>query len=279
MMLDSVTRSGLAKMADQFSYYNGVVVIDDLGKVDTAYSRHSTITTFAELCYSHFIEKHTISTHLSIKEFRGSAVLNIQPPILAQVIGAADWEAVTMDKTIRYYHLFRPVAPSQADIVIETRPSILLRDVELVGKYGDKWNYLCDLLACQWSDARLEQHLEDLLKSSAAWDGREKVEDDDYNMIHALSGPLTLEKHLVSKTGLELDRTLELNLLALLVELASWREPTVARICRDYKVSPQTVKRVIEYLPEYFRWEIEGPTRITVLPKTIEILQEAGAWE
>ncbi|GAH76382.1 unnamed protein product, partial [marine sediment metagenome] len=37
--LDSVTRSGLRDFKDQFTHFQGLVVIDDLGKVDTNYSR------------------------------------------------------------------------------------------------------------------------------------------------------------------------------------------------------------------------------------------------
>ncbi|GAH53668.1 unnamed protein product, partial [marine sediment metagenome] len=56
--------------------FGGLVVIDDLGKVDTNYSRIHTVTSFAELCYSHFISKHTMTVTVEIGEFHGSAILN-----------------------------------------------------------------------------------------------------------------------------------------------------------------------------------------------------------
>lgn len=275
-VLDSVTRSGLKHFEDRFTGYEGLVVIDDMGKIDTMYGRLATVTTFAELCYSHFVEKHTITTHLEIRDFNGAAILNIQPPILAQVMSSDDWEAVTQDKTIRYYHLFRPSAPVNETPVVKLKSEVEIADVKLTGQHGAKWKALCELGYCQWSDARTLEHVADLLKAAAAWDGRTEVTPVDYKLLQELMKPLALERHLLSRLGFEQDRRFELNLLAMLVELSSWKGLTIERICRDYKVNAATVLRVLTMLPEYFEIGRQNPEMIVVLPKCKAILKELG---
>ncbi len=276
MIFDSITRSALAVMQDEMSNYDGLVVIDDMGKIDTAYSRMATLTTFAELCYSHFVSKHTVSTHIEITNFNGSAVLNTQPPILGQTIAAMEWEAVLMDKTIRYYHLYRPTKPVSAPPDYKIESDISISDVELTGLGGKLYDKLWEIAIVQWSDARAMEHLHDLLKAAAAWDGRMVVNQSDYALLSTLMPPLSIERHLIVKYGLETDRVIDLNLLAMLVELASWKQLTVKRVCRDYKVSAETVLRVLRSLPDYFSVGEHDPEQIQVSPKIREILKQAG---
>lgn len=274
--IDSVTRSGLRDFKDVFTHYQGLVVIDDLGKVDTSYSRVATVTSFAELCYSHFISKHTMTVTVEIAEFFGSAILNVQPPVLAALVEADEWEVVTQDKTIRYYHLYRPVTPNSnkpefsidwgIDISLVARPR---HDYKLYPK-------LEEMVSVQWSDARILEHLDDLLKASAAFDRRQTVTNEDLVLLFRLAKPMTVEKYVKSKYGFEVGRHLDTNLLAVLVEFASWRYINIARICRDYKVSESTVYRLLSEIKEWFTPSEKMSKRLIPKPELRKVLKEAG---
>ncbi|KKL87748.1 hypothetical protein LCGC14_1931600 [marine sediment metagenome] len=275
-VFDSVTRSSMAAIKELFQDYSGLLVVDDMGKVDTLYSRIATATTFAELCYSGFIEKHTISSHVSISGFIGSAWLGIQPIILGQVIASGEWEAVIMDKTIRYYHLYRPLAPNRTLPSVYIGEPLALDDVGKVKTGGEGWEELAEMMTCQWSDARLMEHLTDLVRAVAAWDGRPEVERQDWVLLAELLRPCSIEAEVVTKLSFEADRLLNSNLLAMLVEIASWEHLTVARIARDYKLNDQAIFQALRRMPDYFLIEAIGPKTIGWTPKVVKILEKAG---
>ena len=276
LKLDSVTRSGLRDFKDVFTHYQGLVVIDDLGKVDTNYSRVATVTSFAELCYSHFISKHTMTVTVEIAEFHGSTIMNVQPPILAALVEADEWEVVTQDKTIRYYHLYRPTAPNANKPEFEIDWGI---DMDMVAKPKHSYKAYPKLEAIasiQWSDARVLEHLDDLLKASAALAGRESVIGDDFVLLYHLMRPMTVEKYIKTKYGFEVGRHLDTNLLAVLVEFASWRNINIARICRDYKINESTVYRLLSEIKEWFTPSEQMSKRLLPRPELKKILREAG---
>jgi len=274
--IDSVTRSGLRDFKDQFNHFQGLVVIDDLGKVDTDYSRIHTVTSFAELCYSHFISKHTMTVTVEILEFHGSAVLNVQPPVLAALIEADEWEVVTADKTVRYYHLYRPIKPNENRLEAKIDWGI---DKDLVHKPRHDYKLydkLARIASIQWSDARVLQHLDNLLRATAAFARRQEVINDDFTLLHRLMKPMTVERHITSKSGFETGRRLDTNLLAVLVEFASWKDINIERICRDYKVSPSTAYRLLAQIGEWF--DRAGTESKKLVPKVAlkRVLKEAG---
>lgn len=274
--IDSVTRSGLRDFKEVFTHFQGLVVIDDLGKVDTNYSRVATVTSFAELCYSHFISKHTMTVTVEIAEFFGSAILNVQPPILGYLVEADEWEVVTQDKTIRYYHLYRPVSPNvnkpEFDIDWGIDMSLVARPARSYKLYPK----LEEIASIQWSDARVLEHLDDLLKASAALARRQAVINEDLVLLARLMKPMTVEKYVRSKFGFEVGRHLDTNLLAVLVEFASWRDINIARICRDYKISESTVYRLLSEIKEWFAPSEKMSKRLVPKPELKRILKEAG---
>jgi hypothetical protein len=274
--IDSVTRSGLRDFKDVFTHYQGLVAIDDLGKVDTNYSRIATVTSFAELCYSHFISKHTMTVTVEIAEFFGSAILNVQPPVLASLVEADEWEVVTQDKTIRYYHLYRPTKPNSTKPVFNLDWGI---DMPLVHKPDHRYklhNKLENIASIQWSDARVLEHLDDLLKASAALDHRTEVDNNDYVLLNKLMKPMTVEKYCRSKYGFETGRAFNTNLMAVLVEFASWPNINIARIARDYKVSESTVYRLLSEIKDWFEPSEPMSKKLNPKPELSRVLKEAG---
>ncbi|MBA7567277.1 hypothetical protein ES708_08986 [subsurface metagenome] len=274
--IDSVTRSGLKDFKDLFTNYSGLVLMDDIGKVDTAYSRVATVTSFAELCYSHFISKHTMSITVEINNFQGAAILNVQPPVLAALIEADEWEVVTQDKTIRYYHLYRPVKPNEKKPEFKVDWGI---DLDLVRRPSHTYKLYPKLEAIasiQWSDARVLEHLHSLLKASAALDRRQDVLYEDFVLLSRLMKPMTVERHITSKSGFETGRTMNTNLMAVLVEFASWKKISIDRIARDYKVSPSTVYRLLAEIKEWFQPGEPMSKRLVPKEALKQILKEAG---
>lgn len=274
--LDSVTRSGLKDFKDTFSNFYGLVVMDDMGKVDSLYNRKHTISTFAELCYSHFISKHTFTVTIEIADFFGSAILNVQPPILSEVYEYPEWESVIQDKTIRYYHLYRPTKPN------ENKPNIKIDwgiDMDLVKKpyhHYKLYSKLEDIASIQWSDARVIEHLNALLRATAALDRRQDVKNEDFLLLYRLMKPLTIERHIMTKVGFEVGRYMNTNLAATLVEFASWKHISIDRIARDYKISPATTYRLLSEIKEWFRADAVMAKKLIPKPELKKILKEAG---
>lgn len=275
--IDSVTRSGLKYFSDLFTNYQGLVVIDDLGKIDTAYSRVATVTSFAELCYSHFISKHTMTITVEISNFFGSAILNVQPPILAKLFEADEWEVVTQDKTLRYYHLYRPTKPNEHKLAFNVDWGI---DMDLVGKLDCRYSLYSKLetiASIQWSDARVMQHLNSLLKASAALDRRKRITNEDFFLLSRLMKPMIVERYITHKVGFEVGRWMDTNLLAVLVEFASWKHINIERISRDYKIAPATVYRLLIEIKDWFEPSEAMSKRLVPKPELKRILKEAGA--
>lgn len=273
---DSVTRASLSKLQDTLTQYQGLVIIDDMGKIDGTYHRKHTLTAFAELCYSHFICKYTYDYVIEINDFQGSAILNVQPPILAEIYQYPEWEVVLQDKTLRYYHLYRPTKPN------DNKPNPKIDwgiSIDLVHKPKHTYKLypkLEDIAAVQWSDARVLEHLDGLLKASAALDGRQNVTNTDMLLLHRLMKPMVIERYVCHKTGFEVGRWMNTNLMAVLVEYASWRNLSFERICRDYKISLSTVYRLLSEIDEWF---VKDPTQQKhLIPKRelTRVLKEAG---
>lgn len=107
----SLTLASLHRRRDEFTSFHGHLVVDDLGGEKSLWSRLATITVLANLCYTHYVHKITMSYEIQITDFQGSASLNIQPVLLNSLVNSEDWVAVVRDKVLRYYHLIRPTKP------------------------------------------------------------------------------------------------------------------------------------------------------------------------
>jgi len=276
LWLDSVTRNGLKFFEKDMQNFTGVALIDDLGKVDTMYSRVATVTAFAELCYSHFIAKYAMGFDLNIDNFNGAAILNTQPPILSQLISGDEWEVVIQDKTIRYYHTFRPTNPLMTLPNVEIDWGIDIDMVKLSGTESKRLQKLCNLGRIQWSQGRSLEHITALLRACAALDRREVVNASDFSVLERLAAPLWLEQYLIDKLAFEYGRIFKSDFLAILVEFATYGKLSIDTICRDYKVSPQmVVSKLKEMGEQYITIDTESKTLLPS-PAMVEILNFTG---
>lgn len=274
--LDSVTTASLSQHSEEFNNFWGLVVIDDVGKIGDTYSRKHTLTAFAELCYSHFITRYTFRASVLISDFHGAAILNIQPTILADIYEYPEWESVLQDKTLRYYHLYRPTKPNDERPAFKVDWGIPVEDVRKPNHQYKLYSKLEDIASIQWSDARVLEHLDTLLKASAALDNRKEVRQDDFVLLNRLMKPMTAERHIMTKTGFEVGRYMDTNRSAVLVEFASWKDINMDRISRDYKISPSRAYDLLANVTDWFEPNPVMTKSLKPKPALKKVLKEAG---
>jgi len=276
MVFDSITRAGLKFISKEMNDFDGVVIIDDLGKVDTKYSRMATITTFAELCYSHFVRKLTFSLEIDIENFRGAALMNIQPVLLHRICEEAEWEAVIRDKTIRYYHFLRPLRPSAELPKIKLRRKKSAKRVINTTKIDNKYNDLIRLGLTQWSYARTIQHIDDLLRATAYIDNRMLVQDNDKELLLDLLRPMLIERYFMRKYAFESALHFDDNAACLFTEFASFDPLTIAQLCSDFKITSDMARTILKQVEAYCYVEKNSEAIVQPTALAKELLEEMG---
>lgn len=273
ILLDSITRSGFKYISDDLCGFTGVVIVDDLGKVDTQYSRMATVSSFAELVYSHFIKKMTYSIEITIDNFHGAALMNIQPVLMEMLTNRPEWEAVIRDKTIRYYHLQRPINPRKHHprLIVPDRGD--LSTIGFEPEPSPEYFNLLQIGLTQWSYARTVEHIEDLLRGAAMLDGRDSVMREDMKVVGHLLGPMILERWLFKKFAFESHIHFDDDAMCIMTELASFNPLSVEQICTDFKVTPQTCYSLLKNVEE---WAIVNKAHVEPTELTCEILQSIG---
>ena len=249
IMPDRLSIAGLATMADKLSSFRSVVVVDDIATTQTDYARKTTITTLSALVYTHRVQSMMMGIEYEISDFYGSSLIGIQPILLRNLMLLEEWDASIQDKTLRYYHLYRPLTPTLTlpDVTIEKGLDIdTIKDFEPDAKNKD-WRTLLALADSQWSRARAKEHIKDLLKAIAALEKRLDVIEDDYTLLARLLKPMAIENIVVVKEQLEGERYLDNSLLALLAEYYTYGgEYLLAQVALDYKLSLSQCYRIMQ---------------------------------
>lgn len=273
IILDSITRSGFKYIADELTGFSGVVIVDDLGKVDTQYSRMATVSSFAELVYSHFIKKMTYAIEIDIQGFHGAALMNIQPVLMEMLTNRPEWEAVIRDKTIRYYHLQRPLNPRKHHPRLIVPERVDLDTINFEMEPGEVYFDLLQLGLTQWSYARTVEHIDDLVRAAAMLDGRDAVKITDMEVVHHLLLPMLLERWYFKKYAFESHIHFDDDAMCIMTELASFKTVTIEQVCVDFKVTPQTCYTLLKNVEE---WAIVNNGFVEPTEQTCEILESVG---
>jgi len=272
----SLTLAGLYRLRDEFEMYDGYVAIDDLGAEKSIWSRVSTITTLANLTYGHNVRKITQTGEIKIEDFRGSVGLNIQPVLLNSLVQSDEWVSVVRDKVLRYYHLIRPMQPKSYTPSIKLEWGDDIKYVQIPKYKGRLWYQLVAIGLTQWSYARINEHIPDLLKACAALDNRKIVDRTDYKLLIKLLLPMQLERYLVNTYGFEAGRVFDNNLYCILVELSSFKRLTLTQISEDYKVSPRTAERLIGSVAEWAFIKNNSPKLVLPTEQAQDMLRLCG---
>lgn len=276
LFFDSVTRAGLKELAPALTGFDGVCIVDDLGKVGNTYLRLETITTFCELTYSHFVSKYTATASFEIGGYNGSAIVGCQPIVLRRVMLTNEWDATIQDKTIRYYHLFRPLSPEPKLPQFTLNWDIRLDDVEHPTLTGKQAQGVLAIGALQWSRARTREHVGDLLRACAALDGRTVVNPSDYRVLYNLMQPMKIEQLVMQRTGFEEGKEFDHNLLCIVVEFASYGSFTAADLVRDYRVSAPTAIGLMHRASRWWRSEKNSEETFYPVERLQKLLEQLG---
>jgi len=273
---DRISVAGLAFEQERFNGFTGVLLIDDIAKSQTSYARVATICTLAELTYSHYIISSLQGSHYEIKDFLGSALVNIQPVLLKELIRSSEWEASIQDKTIRYYHLYRPTKPNPLPPDVKIDWGYDIKNVADSIPHGKALKALFKVVGVQWGATRLVEHTSDMLKACAAFDKRNEITIADINLLTRIMKPLQYEELVTDKLNFESDRQLDANRLAILTEYMSYGNFTLAQICEDYKLSTSQAYRIMQKYTGDWVQITKSPTCYTPSDTLKEKLRKVG---
>lgn len=269
-----VTKAGLKRLEDILNGFEGVFIVDDLS-ADTTYMKIFTCSAMAQLAYEHFVSKYSGTVAFRIENFYGGIVINTQPTVFKYIVSSDVWEPILRDKSIRYYHFYRPIK-ARAEIPKFTRQEnpIPIDDVTIDtrSKYFrkfEKW------FRFQHSRARAKEHLSDILRAIAGLDGRTKVKYYDYKILKDLYRPCLAEYWLLYKIEFETMRQFYNNLACILTELCTYRNKLRPfHVALDYGVSIDTVYRLCRNLSEFVIFKFGSKKRYIVpTKKCLEILR------
>ena len=258
--ISALTSAGLTPMQEEFTGYRGLLVMDDLGRLQTRYRRLNTITTLVELVYSHYAEDHTGHQHLSISEFHGAAVINCQPVVLREVLSSGEWEATVADKSIRYYHMYRPTEPNLEPISVEHDTTIPFdqatppkTDTPLIAQ-------LIKRGFIQWGLTRSREHITDMAQGIAALRGSNTTDEVDAAFLGYLLKPVWIERVVIDKESLEGGRKLHSDFLYMCTEFLTYGNFTLEQLMTNYKVSESTARRTMSKLAKWWQLSSKSPT-------------------
>ena len=272
----SMTRAGLGAKADQLSGFRGLVWVDDMGAVESAYIRSSMLVSLSELTYRHSISKDSGIFHFTIDSFNAGVVAAIQPTILKGLIRTNEWEANLSDKTLRLYHVIRPVTPNAEPVKLLATPQVDPRRVKYEEKSCPEYSALMDMAVTQWGRTRVKLHLEEMLKVTASLDGSPEVRAIDMRVLAHILRPMMLERHCLHRGGFEEKRSLNTELLHLVTAFATHRELSLDFFTLDYKLSPTTVYEILDRNRSWVRVVSKSPSRWGPSDRMVELLQEIG---
>lgn len=273
---DRLSVANLGKLQSTFTGFRSVVIVDDIAKTQTPYARITTVTTLAELIYSHYCVSHMSGMDYEITDFYGSALINVQPVLLRECIKSAEWEASMQDKSLRYYHLYRPVTPNPMPPSLVLDWGYELDKVEKPTMKGKLANKLFAIGEVQWGLARLQEHISDLLRACAALDRRHTVNTSDYRVLIKALTPMVIESLVMTKTEFEADRRFNSNELAILTEYMTYGNFTLTQISRDYKLSESQCRRIIDEYAQDWVVVLKSPTTYSASPALRRRLKEVG---
>ena len=273
---DSITRSSLTNYQAQFQGFTGVLLFDDVGKIDTPWSRVQTLVTMAELIHGHFVSKDAHQIKIEIDDFHGSAVLNIQPPVLQEVMEHPTWHSNLADKSMRYYHLVRAVWPTRDALAVPIDWGLELGDVEPYNGNPDLWQEILEIGLEQWTRPRAIEHSEDLLRAVAAIGRAPAPGDAEAEILLKLMRPLTVEMEVMEMHGFGSKAQLNVNLLYLLSEFASYQNVTYQIIATDMHMRPRKVASVLEGMVDWYEKVGNNPVVLQPTTRLTQLLEKAG---
>ena len=272
----SLTRSSLKVYEDLLNGFRGLIVFDDVGAIDTEWSRIQTLVTMAEIVYGHFVSKDSHQLHIDIDDFQGASILNIQPNVLKEVIEHPTWHSNLADKSLRWYHLRRALVPNTDPISAEVDWGLPIQEMTFNMPGNSIWDEILSIGLEQWTLPRAQEHCLDLLRAVTALAGTPEPGEAELDVLLWLMRPMTVEMELVTRQGFGSKASLDDNLLYMLVEFATYPSVTLEMIATDYHFKPSQVQRIISHMIDWFQKVDSNPTRYQPTQAMLDLLKKAG---
>lgn len=272
----SVTRSSLKVYEDLFNGFRGLVIFDDVGAIDTEWSRIQTLVTMAEIVYGHMIQKDSHQLHIDIDDFQGAAILNVQPSVLKEVVEHPTWHSNLADKSIRYYHLVRATSPTQEEITAGADWGLPIEEIPPYVSDSAVWDAILKIGTTQWTRPRALEHCRDLLRAVTALGSAPEAGELDLSILLELMRPMTVESEILEKQGFGSKAMLNDNLLYMIVEFATYASVTYEQIASDYMMKPTQAQRILSHMVDWFEKVGINPVRLQRSPRLTELLIKAG---
>lgn len=255
---EGLTLSSFRHKANELNNFNGLLVIDDLSKIDTVYSRRGTVTAFCGLAYDGYTSKGVEKYYFKIHDFNGSIIVGLQPQMVREISIDSRWETVVRDKSIRYYHFFFPTKPNFDEINVKEiseiipKPKLVTEKVDINElKKLESYNSLYVNFELQSSPARSDEKIAKLL-SSLSYLENKSVDDEMILMLEKMTKPLLLEQFLLIKHDFEVDKTFHNNLFYLITGMLSLNSPSLKEFYKIWGVSDTHLRRLINIYEDYF---------------------------
>lgn len=262
--IPEVTRTGMQSYSELLQGSQSLVHMDDLGATDTSYTRMQTVLTMAELCYAHTIGKQTAKSSFTISDFNGSFVTSIQPVLMRPLIQTTQWESNLQDKVVRYYHLYRPLKVNLKLPEIRQIHDGKLRNVREFEDFRSLPPEMVAITDTQWGTARAQEHTASMLRACALLDERNAVNKTDVETLLKVMKPMVTEKWAIRRYGIEEKREVDLALIYLMTEWATYGDFTLAQLMHDHKLIQSVAYKVME--KSRALWTISQKKPTTYLP-------------
>ena len=274
--LDSVTRSGMKALESKMNGFEGTVIINDLGNIDTGYSTKESVKVAVALTYEHHLSKLNAMTNINIENFNGSFVTSAQPSIMQSIVNVSDWEAVIRDKTARYYHLYRPINPNESPLNIKASWGKNFEAVKYKEIKCPELTELNKVGLSQWGLARTHIHIKDILRACAALDNRLFTNKSDILTALELTRPMRMENFIIDKQGFESKKEFLGDHLCMLTEFASYPKVTKTIISSDFFVGLRTVDRLLSQVRELYMPDPLDKENLLMTDISKRVLKECG---
>ncbi len=272
----SVTRSSLKLYEELFNGFDGLMVFDDVGAIDTEWSRIQTLVTMAEIVYGHFVSKDSHMLHIEIDDFHGAAILNIQPNVLREVVEHPSWHANLADKSMRYYHLHRATSPNPKPPQAEIDWGLDWDEIPPYDGESPTWLAILNIGLEQWTRPRALEHSQALLRAVTALNRAPEPSEVELRCLLELMRPMTVELEMLDKDGFGSKAILNDNLLYMLVEFATYEELSYDIIATDYHLKPSKVQSILSNMIDWFEKIGTNPVRLQPSERLTTLLAKAG---
>jgi len=261
IQLDTASMAAIGARSSELTGFSGLLYADDVARGKTLYARVSTVTTLADLCYSHKISRAMKGSVFVITDFYGSVVMNIQPILFKRVVADAEWEASARDKCLRFYHPYYPTRPNPQPIDLDFPNSLPVDKVATPSAELVREPALKRLAELQWSVGRDIEHSISLIKAVAALEGQEKPTKHHVRLLADILKPCLLEELLVRKEVWEGEFIFNSPLCYLVMAFFSYGSFTLTELCRHHAFSEATARRLLEDLRKEWIIVDKSPTR------------------